>query len=163
MKRITQKYLQFLLHYNPETGKWKWVRSKGGQKAGNVAGCLDNGYYTIRIERRNWRSSRLAFLYMRGRWPIEVMDHKNGNPSDDRWINLREATHAQNQQNHKRNSRNMSGYKGVQWMPRHRKFRARIRVNNVLIWLGNFNTPQLAHAAYVVAAKKHFGEFARAA
>jgi HNH endonuclease len=163
MKRITQKYLQSILHYNPETGKWIWVRSKGSQKAGNPAGCLDQGYYTIRIKRHNYISSRVAFLYMKGRWPKEVMDHKNGVTTDDRWENLREATRGQNQQNHKRNSRNKSGYKGVQWMPRCKNFRARIRVRGELIQIGTFPTPELAHAAYVAAAKKHFGEFARAA
>jgi hypothetical protein len=57
------------------------------------------GYCRIGIDGCLYRSSRLAVLYMTGEWPKAEIDHVNCNKADDRWENLREATHAQNQRN----------------------------------------------------------------
>ena len=56
---------------------------------------------------------------------------------------------------------NTSGYKGVSFHKDTGMYRARIMVRGVSIHLGAFRRPELAHAAYCEAAKKHFGEFAR--
>lgn len=97
---------------------------------------------------------------MTGRWPKVTVDHINCIKADDRWCNLREATHSQNGANqHDRKSR--VPFKGVTWVSRDKNYQAAIRINYRTITLGRFDTPEAAHAAYRKAARKHFGEFAR--
>ena len=87
--------------------------------------------------------------------------HKDTNPSNNKWDNLREATPQENMRNQNRRITNSSGFKGVTYFPATRKWRARIKINYKQICLGLHDTPELAHQAYCEAAKKYFGEFAR--
>lgn len=89
----------------------------------------------------------------------ERVDHKDGNGLNNKRENLRLATPAQNKQNSKLASNNKSGFKGV--CKRKDKWQANINVNGKRIYLGQFTTPELAHAAYCAAADKYFKEFAR--
>lgn len=91
--------------------------------------------------------------------PGMQVDHINGNTLDNRRANLRPATHAQNVHNRGITRFNMSGYKGVTW--NHRRWMARIEVDGLPKYLGTFDSPAEAHAAYRVAAEKLHGEFAR--
>jgi hypothetical protein len=90
-------------------------------------------------------------------------DHINGDGLDNRRVNLRIATTSQNQANTGAPATNTSGFKGVSWRERDKKWRAQIRSNGVYWWLGLFDTPEAAHAAYVAASEVLHGEFARAA
>lgn len=157
---MISKDIRDWLIYEPATGRFYWRVAKGCKRKGSPAGSIWDGYWIIRIHSRNYRACRLAFLYMKGRWPKALVDHKNGNTFDDRWRNLREASFSQNVANSRRMTDNRSGYKGVTLQ--RDKFRARIVVFGVEKHLGIFDRPELAHAAYVKAARKHFGEFARA-
>lgn len=99
---ITGTRLQNILHYDPETGIWIWVRPANhnsrltGKQAGNLR---PDGYRTIRIDGVAYYASRLACLWMLGRWPDEEMDHIDRDPSNDRWNNLREADSSLNKRN----------------------------------------------------------------
>ena len=96
---------------------------------------------------------------MKGKWCSQVIDHRDGDPSNNRWTNLRSATRSQNSANKRLYRSNACGLKGV---CRERSgWRATIYKNGRRRHLGNFPTPQEAHAAYVKAARKLFGEFAR--
>lgn len=89
---------------------------------------------------------------------IEV-DHRNGDPLDNREENLRLATHAQNNMNvGVKTSR--TGYKGVE-ITRSGRYSARIRENNRRHFLGTFSDPISAAKAYDTAARVLHGEFAR--
>lgn len=94
--------------------------------------------------------------------PIEFcVDHKDGDPLNNRRENLRICTYQQNSFNVRRSTRNSSGKTGVSrngnsWM-------ANIRVNRSTIYLGTFELFGDAVAARLAAEKKYFGEFARAA
>lgn len=85
-------------------------------------------------------------------------DHENGNTLDNRECNLRSAT--ARQQTWNRRSKNKLGLKGVHQRGPNR-FRAQIRVNGVVVRLGNFSTAEAGHDAYKAAAIKHFGLYAR--
>lgn len=117
--------------------------------------------YRERFDRRLYTASRLAWLYMTGEWPENEIDHINLDRSDDRWLNLREATRAQNSFNTPRRSNNMSGAKGAYWHSQHRKWCAHIKIDGELKHIGLFATIDEAAAAYAAAAKLHRGEFAR--
>jgi len=91
----------------------------------------------------------------------KVTDHINGDTLDNRKENLRICEQPENSRNRKINKENQSGYKGVYWEIRRRKWRATIRANKKKISLGYFNTPEEAHKAYCEASKKYHGEFGR--
>lgn len=91
----------------------------------------------------------------------EKIDHINGNGLDNRRDNIRLATHTQNMRNTKLRKNNKTGYKGVMWNTRRRKFQTYITVNSKLIYLGQFDLAEEAHKAYCDAAVKYHGEFAR--
>ncbi len=93
--------------------------------------------------------------------PKEICDHVNGNPLDNRRCNLRLATFAQSSRNVAISKHNSTGYKGVYWNKKQQKFCAQIQVNGKRIHLGSFDDPVEGHKAYIAAAKKYHGEFAR--
>lgn len=123
---ITQEQLKLILNYDPETGEFNWlVKPRNRASIGGVAGHLrKNGYREISIKGKKYYAHRLAWLYMTGSWPKEHIDHINGNPSDNRFCNLREATRSQNMHNQGVCSNNTSGYKGVCWHKSNQKWEA---------------------------------------
>ena len=91
----------------------------------------------------------------------KVVDHINGNSLDNRKANLRECLHKENMRNRRgRNKNSTSGIKGVFWIKNAKKWRAQIKVNRVVIYLGYFTDKIKAATAYNDAAKKYHGEFA---
>lgn len=93
----------------------------------------------------------------RGLKENEFPDHVNYNTLDNRRENLRLATRSQNRANTQKQRNNKSGYKGVSWSKKARKWVAQIDS----VHIGYFNTPEEAHVAYCEKAKELFGEFAR--
>lgn len=89
-----------------------------------------------------------------------VVDHKNGNPLDNRRENLRVATFQQNLWNRRtgKTFRRAAKYKGV--YPDHGRWRARITCNGKHYGLGQYGTQLEAAFAYDAAAVRLFGEFA---
>lgn len=158
---IEHKRLRSLLQYNPKTGLWVWLVAANGRiKVGQIAGSpmVRDQRRVIRIDKKLYLASRLAWFYMTGNWPREI-DHKNGDPTDDRWRNLRLASHSQNLANGKRHTDNRTGFKGV--TKHNKRYRAIIVVRYKHIRLGTFDTPHEAHQAYKQAAQHYFKEFAR--
>lgn len=88
-------------------------------------------------------------------------DHINGNGLDNRNINLRICTHQQNLYNKMISKHNSSGFKGVYWHKRDKKWQARLSKEGRRMYLGDFTCPIEAARAYNKAALKHHGEFAR--
>jgi hypothetical protein len=161
---MNQARLKELLSYDPDTGEFRWLQSRYRNKVGTTAGCLySEGYRVIALDRKRYLAHRLAWLFMTGVWPGGEIDHINGNPSDNRFANLREATRQQNGANRRVGSNNKSGFKGVHWHKGDKRWRAQIMVAKRIIHLGSFETPEAAHAAYLIAASEHFGEFRRVA
>lgn len=162
---LTLKKLKSVLSYDPLTGVFRWKIKPRQRACSEIAGGVNpDGYRMICVSQRIYRAHRLAWFYMTGRWPKGEVDHINGTKDDNRIANLRIADKQENQANSKRRSTNTTGFKGICVLQgRDKKYCARITVNYKVIWLGNFYTAEEAHAAYFAAAKKYFGEFARAA
>lgn len=110
---ITRERLQTLLHYDPETGAFSWRRAQGSAAAGSKAGTPNNGYIRIRVDKQFVYAHKLAFIYMTGSAPVAQVDHINHDRADNRWVNLREATLAENNRNRPLRKTNTSGATGV--------------------------------------------------
>ena len=159
---ITQEELKSTLSYDESTGVFVNIKPKRGVKFGVEAGCVhSNGYRYIMLNRRLYRAHRLAWLYVTGNWPSDLVDHLNGNKSDNRFCNLREASKSQNQHNTGRQKNNTSGYKGVSYDKSRSKWIATICHQNSKKTLGHFNTAEDAYAAYCIAAKNLPSVFVR--
>jgi hypothetical protein len=162
---LTAERVREVLHYDPETGVFtQKVRTSSRVKVGGVVGGTNAaGYRMIHIDNQRHYSHRLAWLYMTNEWPSKQMDHINGIRSDNRFANLRQATSHENARNVKRQSNSALCWKGISFDKNKKKWMAKITVEGHQINLGYFPMPQIAHFAYVMAAEKYFGEFARAA
>jgi hypothetical protein len=158
---ITQLELKKVLHYDPDTGIFTWLVNKsGGATVGSVAGGINGkGYLQIKINYKVYQLHRLAWLYMTGKNPKQIIDHINGISADNRFCNLREATRSQNNMNTQRYKNNNSGYKGVCFYAPTKKFAAYIAWNKQRKNIGYFNTAKEASEAYKAYAKILHGEF----
>jgi hypothetical protein len=90
----------------------------------------------------------------------EQVDHKNHDTLDNRRVNLRLCSNAENTKNRRKHKNSSSLYKGVSWFPYTRKWRAQICFNGKVISLGYFLSEQEAALVYKEKAKELFGEFA---
>lgn len=88
------------------------------------------------------------------------VDHFDGNRLNNMRSNLRVCNRSQNSCNRGANKNNTSGFKGVYWKEDHRKWFSCITVNRKRMYLGYFDSPEMAHAAYCAAANEFHGEFA---
>ena len=158
---ITQDELKEVLEYNPDTGIFTWKKVNSNRiKVGDVAGYKHNkdGYISIGVNKKRYLAHRLAYLYMTGNFPENDTDHINHIKDDNRWTNLRPATHSQNMRNKSMKKSNKSGYKGVTYY--RKKWFAQIRHNGKTLYLGYYNTPIEASLAYKKKAIELYGEYA---
>ena len=142
------------LNYDPETGE---ITRCGRVVTGKR---MPIGYLRLKIGARYYYAHRVAWFLMSGEWP-SIVDHVNGDRSDNRWANLRLATPSQNSANARRSRNNTTGHKGVTTYKG--LFRAQICVRGQRKWLGDFKSIGEAADAYARAAAEAFGDFARAA
>jgi len=94
------------------------------------------------------------------------VDHINGNGLDNRRVNLRSCSQAENTRNRKRHSNNKSGFKGVYLAVARSgavRWRAQIRVCGEKIHLGLHDSAESAYRAYCEASRRYHGEFSRTA
>lgn len=140
--------------YDPSTGLLRHRNARpNGRSGGTIAGSLQSGgYRQVRYMGRAHYAHRVAWLLMTGDWPAEEIDHIDHDRSNNQWSNLRVVTRSENMQNQKPRSR--EGSKGIFFRADRGKWRARIRVNGRIKNLGQFETAEEAHAAYVKAAKE---------
>jgi len=137
---------------------WGW-RRWNSRYAGTVAGALDKGkgYRRIYIDGKSWWEHRMVWIYANGDIPGGMqIDHINGNRSDNRVVNLRLVTHAENGRNQSMPRTNTSGVIGVRWSKRDSKWQAKIKIDGRSKHLGYFDTLEAAIAARA-EAEREFG------
>lgn len=154
---MTQDHLKKILDYNPETGLFHWkVKPSKRFPAGMQAGSLIHGYIRIHTNGRQYGAHRLAWLYVYGVEPEYQIDHINGNPSDNRIVNLRQATQLENMQNIRKPQKNNShGTLGVTYDPKKQLWRTRITVNGKRKYIGKYKSQEDAAEAYIQAKRTY--------
>lgn len=162
--------LKRLMAYDPETGTlhWRdrpesdfnpvgkrsaafmaahWKSRRAGKPAG---GARLDGYATVMINGVSYRIHRVVWKIMTGEEPVEI-DHINGNKSDNRFSNLRDAGRSLNMRNRALYANNKSGFPGVEFHKRDKVWVAKIGAGNRQVHLGNFPTKDEAIACKIGA------------
>lgn len=136
-----QDVLRQLLDYDPETGglTWKprgpeWFNATPARSAEHTAKVWNQRYAgkpaLNHVDANGYRTGNLlgiATKAHRAIWKMETgqdpdqIDHLSGNRQDNRWINLRDVTAAENTRNHKRRSDNRTGITGIYWYYHNRR------------------------------------------
>lgn len=153
MKYIPNERIKEIIDYDPDTGIFTWkARDRDSFKtsrahsvfnarcAGKTAGTLNKyiGYVAIKIEGTLYYGHRLAWVMAYNRQPESFIDHINGNRSDNRISNLREASRWDNATNRGIIKSNTSGHTGVYWSKSANKWQATIKEGGVHKQLGLF-------------------------
>jgi hypothetical protein len=166
MQDLSKLQEKILKDFEYRDGHLYWKERCQGRKLHNRVGSLDRdgylhmGYTDDQGRRKTFFLHRLIFLMHHGYLP-KILDHIDGNKSNNKIENLREATHSQNLFNSKISKRNSTGVKGVSWKKREQRFLASCTVNGKHYELGHFKV--LDDAAKVVKEfrEKHHGAFAK--
>lgn len=138
---ITRERLKQLLHYNKDTGVFTRLVSNRTDRINKEPGALNTkGYVQIRLDGRLYVAHRLAWLYMNGAFPVDQLDHIDGDKTNNALVNLREVTNKQNQENVPLQLNNTSGFRGVSYDKRYKKFRAYVCHNRRNKTIGFFET-----------------------
>jgi hypothetical protein len=151
---LTAARVKEVLEYDPASGVLKWRKTGKGRRLDLVAGSVDrHGYLQTRVDGRIYFNHRLAWLYVYGEWPKNVIDHINGNPADNRIENLRDVCRKTNQENQRKAaaSNKTTGLLGASLHSKTGKFVASIQTNRKTVYLGLYKTPDQAHQAYITA------------
>lgn len=99
---LDRQKLEERFDFDTENGVIRYRISIKGIKAGDAAGVRRaDGYVRVKIEGRAYFAHRLIYFMATGKQP-EYLDHINGDKSDNRIENLREATNSQNMCNHQK-------------------------------------------------------------
>lgn len=154
---ITQKQLKEILHYNPDTGIFTWVKphKMSSKKSGDVAGKTKIRYYIhITISNFTYKAHRLAWLYMTGEFPDGFIDHIDRVKYNNSWNNLKSVTPAGNCRNRKLKSDNTSGISGVNFNKAANKWVVRLCVDNKRKCYGSYKTLEEATKARNQEIKK---------
>jgi hypothetical protein len=122
--------------------QWKWLYTSGGYAA---------------------RRTKKIYMHREIMHTPSGMytDHINGNKLDNRKCNLRICTNTENTRNQKMHKNNNSGYKGISWSQRNKKWGVSVWEENKHNWLGYFSSPVEAAKVYDKKAAELFGEFAK--
>jgi hypothetical protein len=140
-------------------GKLFWRINRGRVHVGDEAGTIGQiGRMYVQADGKKHLVHRVIWFLHHNEVP-EFLDHIDGNPLNNNIENLRPATKAQNAMNRKVRADSLTGVKGI--MKKGKKFGASIYLNNKPVYLGTFETVDLAKAAYAQAANANFKEYAR--
>ena len=153
---ISYEQLTKLISYDSSTGVLTW------KKSGKIAGCWHpTGYLYVTVNQQAYRAHRLIWFIMTKKWPKDVVDHIDGDSSNNRFWNLREATLSQNQHNRRMSKNNTSGVKGLTWNKPMKKWMARVKVDGVSVHVGYFNSKTKAKKALMEVRLRLHGDFGR--
>jgi hypothetical protein len=144
-----EKRLQEVLRYEPDTGLLFWTDKAHQSVKNKKAGTFNHlGYVVIVFMGKPHYGHRVAWLLTYGKWLDKMIDHIDGNPSNNVLANLRDVDNKNNQINrHKARKDSKSGLLGVS--PFRSKWKAQIKRDGIVKYLGLYATKTEAHSAYL--------------
>ena len=149
MTHLTAEKLRDVMHYNPDTGIFRWTKSRTNAVKDGTELKPNNPYGYIEVRVLGWRgfAHRLAFLFMDGKLPDNYVDHINGDKTDNRWSNLRDVPHVENMKNRCLSKSSSSGAIGVSYCKSTGRWKAYINVGDKQKHLGRYDGFEEAVAA----------------
>ena len=160
--QLAHSELLRILDYSPETGIFTWkIKISRNVVVGRVAGSKNkgNGYIEIKIYKKHFLGHRLAWFYVHGYWPVDLIDHKN-RIRHENWIdNLREADGSFNLQNQQLpSSLNTSSSKvpGVTFRRERQKWRVVLTIDKKDTYFGHYSTQEEAEAVCLEKRRLHY-------
>jgi hypothetical protein len=157
---ITQDKLKEYFDY--KDGNLFWKKQPASHiKVGDVVGTINKrGYVQVKFLCKRFYAHRLIYFMFNGYFPQEV-DHIDGNKTNNKIENLREATPAQNRHNRKISKNNTSGIKGVSWNKKENVWIAQCQVNKKNYFLGRYHDKEMARKIVQQFRNQHHHEYAR--
>ena len=157
---ITKELLNEIFEYKDGHLYWK---KKYCHKInlGQIAGSEKKRYWQTNIFGKRYYNHRLIYIMHYGEIKNHI-DHIDGNGKNNKIENLRDVTRAQNMWNSIKPKNNNSGTKGISFLPRLKKWRARIKFNKKEFHIGVFEKKEDAIQKLNEFRAKYHGEFARA-
>jgi len=152
--KLSIERLRQVLRYEPETGDFYWIhRDTDQKKLGlNASIVRSHGYLNICIDSQYYYTHRLAWFYVHGEWP-KVIDHINGDKTDNRIENLRSVDQRCNVQNvlkvRKHNDSGVLGARKTKY-----GFQTSVRIDGKNHYLGHYKTAEEAHNVYLKAKRE---------
>lgn len=158
---FSRAFLASLFEYDADSGTLvRKISTSANAKAGAVVGSLDGkGYLHVSIYKRFVRIHRIVYFLHTGEVPKQI-DHVDRNRTNNRVENLRPCDEHRNAGNTGMYKHNTSGYRGVSFNTKRRRWCAQIKKFGKQTPLGDFATKEEAALRYNEAAREHFGEFA---
>lgn len=152
MKHPTNNQIAKLFTYYRIEGVLRWKEPAYFRRTdliGEIAGGKDGrGYLSVRINKKAYKIHRLIWFIEYGTWP-KMIDHIDGDPSNNFILNLRASDDTKNQ--HNRKSHRKGKLVGAHWNKRNQVWTSSIRINKKPVFLGRFDSEIKAHKAYMKA------------
>ncbi len=159
----TQSEIGELFTYSKNDGSLTWIKPRIPERANLPAGSIKkDGYRYITIKRKLYSAHRLIWILFHGSEPDGIIDHINRIKTDNRIENLRIATKEQNGANAGMYCTNKTGFKGVHYCKRDKRFIASITFHGKIKRIGGYATAEEASQAYQKASislNKEFSPF----
>lgn len=159
MAQVSKSYLEYLFEYRDGHLYWKNTPNRhafAGKKAGRLT---PTGYISIEIDGNPYQAHRLIWILHNGEIG-SMIDHIDGNRSNNKIENLRSCDRCQNMHNRKKCKANTTGVKGVRLRSDSGKYEARIVVRGKRHVLGSYKDLELAELVMQMAREKYHGKFA---
>jgi hypothetical protein len=138
---MTPQEVRTVFAYAPETGRLLWNIVTRKTQIGDVAGGLSNGYMQVKYKQRKYMVHRIIWCYVHGDWPNQMIDHIDGDRSNNKIANLRDVSNAKNQYNrHSLNKNNSTGHMGIMYRKRGDAYIVQIRVLGARKYIGYYKT-----------------------
>lgn len=152
---LTQYRLKQLLNYCPTTGIFTWASKRKRFNIGDrvIGSPMKNGYLRVKLDGKSYKLHKLAYLFMVGYLPARniLIDHEDGNPSNNAWCNLRLVNPTDSNKNRRFKRGKLSG---IEFTP-YGTYRVRIRLFECYKHVGTFKTLEGALDAKQRAYAEH--------
>ena len=135
--------LKKALSYDPKNGVLIWTQTNAP-----AGGLRHKKYLSVRYRTRQYNYAPVCWYLHHGTWPVGVIDHIDGDPSNNRIDNLRDVTRRGNQQNLK--CHRDGNLVGATYFPKRNSYLSRVYVAGTSIFLGWYRTEEEAHISYLL-------------